>query len=181
MKDLFKFPLNIQLFADEGPDVDPEDKNQPEEDDKPEEKTFTQEEVNALIAKEKARAKNKVKQKLKQEEPTEADEDVEQEPQVNPYLERYAQAEIKVAMTTQGIDPNKVNRAVRLIDHNTVLTEDGDIDVEKLNGSIADLLKEWPELAPANEVERKGFKIGGDGSDGKGDLGDEIAKAFGNK
>ena len=65
MKDLlaYKYPLNIQLFAEEGDgageSADKEDKKggtgneNKDQGDKP--KTFTQDEVNALIGKEKAK------------------------------------------------------------------------------------------------------------------------------
>ena len=62
------------------------------------------------------------------------------------FMAKYAQAEIKVAMTVNGIDPQKVARAVKLIDTSEVLTDSGDVDSTKLNESIANLLKEWPEL-----------------------------------
>lgn len=156
MKDLLKFPLNIQLFADDGDEAGSgaddksgnegtgaEDKNQGSK-----AKTFTQEEVNALIGKEKAKFQKKLKE-LSTTDDGEKSKEAETKTgtqEANPYLAKYAQAEIKVAMTMNGIDPQKVARAVKLIDTSEVLTDSGDIDSTKLNESIANLLKEWPEL-----------------------------------
>lgn len=185
MKDLLNYPLNIQLFADtDNEDTGADDNNQGNEDGA-NEKTFTQAEVDALVAREKARAKRQAEKDASKASNTEAINQDEAKSssvdQVNPYLEKYAQAEIKVAMTQNGIDASKVNRSVRLIDHNTVLDEDGVIDVEKLNTAIADLLKEWPELAPSQDEGGKGFKIGSDKNRQQGTDEDLLAAAFGNK
>lgn len=107
-------------------------------------------------------------------------EGTEAPPTVNPFIEKYAQAEIKVAMAQNGIDPSKIGRAVRLIDHTKVLDAEGAIDAEKLNTTIADLLKEWPELAPLSDGDSKNFKIGADKNKQKGSEDDLIALAFGN-
>lgn len=184
MKDLFKFPLDIQYYAeDANEDTGAEDNNQGEDEGAKDEKTFTQAEVNELIAKEKARARNQAKKQVKKKVQENTKDEVEEPSQeiVNPYLERYAQAEIKVAMAQQGVDATKVNRAVRLIDFNNVLTENGDIDTEKMNGAITELLEEWPELAPATNEDNVSFKIGSDKDKQKGKDADVIANAFGNK
>lgn len=173
MKSL-KYPLDIQYFAegaDEG--TDPAENQEAE---KKEEKTFTQKEVDDIVKERLARTKTTV-----DKTPEDKTEDPVVET-VNPYLERYAQAEIKVAMARQGIDASKVDRAVRLIDFNTVLTEAGDVDAEKLTTSINELLEEWPELGPIKETEDKAikFKVGADGSNKQGGNDDLIAAAFGN-
>lgn len=183
MKDLLKFPLDIQYFASEGEsneDTGAGDNNQGS-DEGAATKTFTQAEVDALIAKEKARAK---KQSQKQEinsTKTDVEEPSTATQEVNPYIDKYAQAEIKFAMVQNGIDAKKAARAIKLIDHKEVLSEDGEIDDEALNSAIADLLKEWPELAPSkNDDEQKGIrKIGSEGKKDKVED-DLIAKAFGN-
>lgn len=178
MKDLLKFPLNIQLFADDNEDTGADDNDQGS-DEGAAGKTFTQAEVDALIAKEKARAKKQSKKQT--EDTTKTDgEETSTKQEVNPYIDKYAQAEIKFAMTQNGIDATKANRAVRLIDQSTVLTEDGEVDIEKLNTAIADLLKEWPELASTKDADGKGFKIGADQSKNKAKDEDLIAAAFGN-
>ena len=61
MKDLLNYPLNIQLFADaDNEDTGADDNNQGNEDGA-NEKTFTQAEVDALVAREKARAKRQAR------------------------------------------------------------------------------------------------------------------------
>ena len=189
MKDLLKFPLNIQLFAEdgEGAGSGADDKSGNEgtgtedKDQGSKAKTFTQEEVNALIGKEKAKFQKKLKDLSGSDD---GDKSKEAEgktgtQEANPYLDKYAQAEIKVAMTMNGIDPQKVARAVRLIDTSEVMSESGDVDTNKLNTAIANLLKDWPELKSA--ATGKVGKIGADnGSGGKVGAEDLIAKAFGN-
>lgn len=193
MKNLeaYKYPLNIQLFADEGEGAGTgaDDKNDNEgtgTDDKDQgskAKTFTQEEVNALIGKEKAKFQKKLKELSSLDEgeskKNESEGKVDSK-KSNPYLDKYAQAEVKVAMTMNGIDPQKVARAVRLIDTSEVLTDEGEVDAEKLNKAIADLVKEWPELKQSAENGRDGFKFGSDSKKDKGKTEDLISKAFGN-
>ncbi len=174
MKKLLNYPLQNQFFAEEGNEgTDPADNQEEKKTEEGTEKTFTQKEVDAIVKERLARTKTKTTEETKTDEVKE-----ETVATVNPYIEKYAQAEIKVAMTQQGIDASKVNRAVRLIDHNTVLAEDGSIDTEKLNTSITELLEEWPELGPAQQDEKKGFKFGSDDSKHKGSDDDLIADIF---
>lgn len=188
MKDLlaYKFPLNIQLFAEEGDEANKEADNKDDkggtgaadkdQGNKP--KTFTQDEVNALIGKEKAKFQKKIKDLSGDEEKKPGEGEKTQE---NPFIQKYAQAEIKASMMSNGIDPSKVARAVRLIDTTEVINETGEVDAEKLNKAIADLLKDWPELKATKDDQKNGFKIGGDKEKDKGNAEDLIAKAFGNK
>lgn len=189
MKDLMKYPLNIQLFAGEtNEDAGAEDNNQEEE--SGEEATFTQADMDAAVAKEKARVKARYEKKNgKNKKTNSTQEDSEDstatESQVNPYLEKYAQAEIRSALLENNVSKDKVKRAVRLIDQGEILDEDGDIDEEKLDEAIADLLEEWPELLPEKKGEEesgqnRNFKIGSDKNKDKGSEADLIAKAFGN-
>lgn len=172
MKDLFRFPLNIQLFAADdnaaaggNEDTGADENNQGAEGSQ--EKTFTQAEVNVLIAKEKAKAKGKSQKQTAKTSEASTDDQTSEQSQDNPFIKKYAQAEIKVAMTENGIDPKKVGRAVRLIDVDEVLTEEGEVDTEKLNTSITDLLKDFPELKTVTEDGKKGIKIGSEGNDKK--------------
>lgn len=199
MKDLFKkvmFPLNIQLFAGEeggegdqgggtgdgGQGDDGKGGKTPPATPPADDKKFTQADVDAMIAKEKAKQKAKYEKAFKDGDPndgkTGSTEGNHSEP--NPYIEKYALAEIKASMMTNGIDPMKVARAVRLIDASEVLDETGEIDAEKLNKSIADLLKDWPELKATSVNGDKGFKFGSDNQKNKGTVDDLISKAFGN-
>ncbi len=186
MKNLFKFPLDIQLFAneitDDNEDTGAKDNNQ--EDKTSKDKAYTQADIDAAVAKEKARTKARYEKQLKSSSDNDK-EDVEANNNAtnneNPYIEKYVQAEIKVAMVQNGIDSAKVSRAVRLIDVKDVLSDEGDVDNEKLNTTISELLKEWPELAPSKDDNDKGIrKIGSDKKENKGNVDDLIAKAFGN-
>ena len=188
MKDLlaYKFPLNIQLFAEEGDEANKdadnkkgnEDTGAEDKDQGNKPKTFTQDEVNALIGKERAKFQKKLKDLSGDEEKKPGEGEKAQE---NPFIQKYAQAEIKASMMSNGIDPSKVARAVRLIDTTEVINnETGEVDAEKLNKAIADLLKDWPELKSSKDDQKNGFKIGGDKNKDKGNAEDLIAKAFGN-
>lgn len=187
MKNLlaYKYPLNIQLFAEEGDGAgegaDKEDKKGGTGDENKDQgdkaKTFTQEEVNALIGKEKAKFQKKIKDISGEDEKKPGEGEKSQE---NPFIQKYAQAEIKASMMTNGIDPLKVARAVKLIDTTEVLNETGEVDAEKLNKAIADLLKEWPELKTSKDGGKDGFKFGSDQKKDKGNTDDLISKAFGN-
>ena len=150
MKDLlaYKYPLNIQLFAEEGDgageSADKEDKKggtgneNKDQGDKP--KTFTQDEVNALIGKEKAKFQKKLKDLSGDEEKKPGEGEKSQE---NPFIQKYAQAEIKASMMSNGIDPSKVARAVKLIDTTEVINETGEVDAEKLNKAMVETSTEY--------------------------------------
>lgn len=162
------FPLDIQLFADPAP-TDSKPVTDPVVTD-PEStpKTFTQKDIDDAVSKGKSLAKAKYEKQLK----TVTGEDV---PLVDPtkvvdpavaqketqLMQKYAQAEIKVALNASGVDPVKVQRASALIPYNEILSETGDVDTEKLNKAVAALLKEWPELKKISE-NTPGFKIGAD-------------------
>ena len=174
-KDL-KFPLNIQLFG--GGEADPVD---PPTDPTPP-KTFTQEEVDKIVAERVAREKKQGTPATVTNPPASVNPEVTtpELPVVDDVLvKKYVHAELKSAMMLEGIDPTKVARAVRLLDADSVLNEAGDVDSEKVATQIADLLKEWPELKAQGAQEKLGFKIGSDGSNTNTDA-DAIAKAFGN-
>ena len=150
MKDLlaYKYPLNIQLFAEEGDgageSADKEDKKggtgneNKDQGDKP--KTFTQDEINALIGKEKAKFQKKLKDLSGDEEKKPGEGEKSQE---NPFIQKYAQAEIKASMMSNGIDPSKVARAVKLIDTTEVINETGEVDAEKLNKAMVETSTEY--------------------------------------
>ena len=193
MKDLFKvmFPLNIQIFAEPGKDDEENkggdtgdkgqgggDKDKNPEDEKPEGKTFTQGDVDALIAKEKAKQKAKYEKLLKDEDSNPEDkaplEDDKAIP--NPFIEKYAVAEIKATMATFGIDPTKIDRAVRLVDYTPLMSEEGELDKEKLTSALTELLKSWPELKAPIGNDNKGFKIGSDRDEKEKDVKSNKAK-----
>lgn len=118
------------------------------EDKKQSGKTYTQAEVDAMMAK----ARKKYSSKSDQEE---APADTTDAPKEDPLqtqdlatgitIERLAQAELKAEMAISGVDPSKVSRAVRLIDINEVL-ENGEYSDTKAKEAIETLMQEWPEL-----------------------------------
>lgn len=119
------------------------------EDKKQSGKTYTQAEVDAMMAK----ARKKYSKNDGQEEApanTSTDESKEEPSQAQDLatgitVERLAQAELKAEMAILGVDPSKVSRAVRLIDINEVL-DNGQYSDTKAKEAIETLMQEWPEL-----------------------------------
>jgi hypothetical protein len=180
-------PLQIQFFGDEG-----EENQEPTGDDneltfdeilsvKEYKSEFDRRVNDAIIANTKNQAKKAKKQQASKVEGTQEPVEVK-----NPFMDKFVQAEIKLSLIENGVAPDKASKAVRLIDAEGLLDDDGEISEVELNGAIAELLKEWPELKTTKEPEeeeKKGlnFKIGGDNSKGTGNADDLIAQAFGNK
>jgi len=106
-----------------------------------EQKTFTQEEVDAIIKKRIAKLE---KQMLKQgaEPQTENQETAN----IVEAVKRAVTAEIKAELLIGGFDPAKVGRALRLVDIDGVTDKSGQIDVELLQSELTALKKEFPEL-----------------------------------
>lgn len=119
------------------------------EDKKQSGKTYTQAEVDAMMAK----ARKKYSKNDGQEEAptnTSADESKEEPSKTQDLatgitVERLAQAELKAEMAILGVEPSKVSRAVRLIDINEVL-DNGQYSDTKAKEAIESLMQEWPEL-----------------------------------
>lgn len=120
-----------------------------DDDKKQSSKTYTQAEVDAMMAK----ARKKYTGKINEPEPV---EEVVKDEKENPTavehdqatgltIEKYAQAELKASMAIAGVNPSKVQRAVRLVDIANVL-ENGLFSEEKAKAEIETLLKDWPEL-----------------------------------
>lgn len=64
------------------------------------------------------------------------------------------------------VKPEKVARAVRLVDPKDCLDEDGAFSREKAETAVKALLKDWPELTEQADGSAVGFSIGGDGKQG---------------
>ena len=190
MKDLeMKYPLDIQYFAEDPKDE--EDKDDEKEDELTWEELmsipqFKQEHDRRVNQGIESFKKNQAKKTKKVEKTVDDGEDKTTTTEtVNPFKDKYLSAAVQLAMTSSGIDPKKVGRAVKLIDAEDLLDEEGEISEESLTQAIEDLLKEWPELkVTTTDDEDKGkqvkFKIGSDKEKGKGTSEDLIAKAFGN-
>lgn len=135
------------------------------------EKTYTQAEVDAMMMKARKKYTNKVngqepnkEMPLENVEPETEEQNIEQSNQVLDLstgitVERLAQAELKAQMAISGIDPSKVQRAVRLIDVNEVL-ENGQFSETKAIEAVNLLLQEWPELKKTKDEQQNVFSFG---------------------
>lgn len=73
---------------------------------------------------------------------------------------------LESVMLISGVQPSKVEKAVKLIELEDCRDEDGAFDREKAKTAVEALLKDWGELKTVREENSSvGFKIG---SDGKG-------------
>jgi len=88
---------------------------------------------------------------------------------------------IENALLKKGVTEARVARAVRLIDKNNILDSNGEIDLSKLNAEVDDTIKDFPELIPTKEEEKKGFKVGGDGKEETKNQNESLSSIFGNK
>lgn len=77
--------------------------------------------------------------------------------------ERADNAILESLLLGAHVDPKKVTKAVRLVDREKCVDDDGNFDRDKASEQIAELVKDWPELVAKNETENVGFVIGGDG------------------
>ena len=90
-------------------------------------------------------------------------------------------SKIENALLKKGVTETRVARAVRLIDKNEILDNNGEIDLSKLNAEVDNNIKDFPELLPTKEEEKKGFKIGGDGKEETKNQNESLSSIFGNK
>lgn len=167
--------FNLQLFAESGEEEVVEEVTE----EVVEEKKYTDKEVNDIIAKKKAKWEKKNEKPQKEEADKSETESTEAIVEESPYKAMYLQSEVKVAMGQNGIDTKKIGRAVRLIDTTQVVNETGELDEEKLNQAIADLITEWPELKTGHDQE--GFQFGADAGSQEKIEDDQLKKAFGLK
>ena len=66
-------------------------------------------------------------------------------------------------MLTEHVNPEKVARAVKLIDRADCLDDEGKFSRDKATEAVKKLFSEWPELAVKADERQVGFAIGGDG------------------
>ncbi|MDR1794371.1 MAG: hypothetical protein LBR25_03170 [Erysipelotrichaceae bacterium] len=109
----------------------------------------------------------------------EGEEEVQSDPAA--LLSKYVNSEIKYALIKNGVSAEKLDRAVRLIAPEEVLDKN-EVSEEKLNSSVADLLKAFPELkgTAAGKESEKVIKIGADRNKGGKSEDDLIKSIFGN-
>lgn len=74
-------------------------------------------------------------------------------------------------MLSQHVKPEKVQRAVKLIDRKDCLDDEGNFNREKAAEAVKALFEEWPELAAGEAKDKVGFQIGSDGEQKPGSAG----------
>lgn len=179
----FRFPLEIQLFA-EGDPADPKSVTDPApKDPEPTSKSFSQKDLDEAISKEKAKMKAKYEKQLKSvtgdDAPPPADPNGVPAVDTTPFIQATARAEIKAALAMAGVSPEKIPYAVRLIDTAEVLVE-GAVSDDKTKKAVEDMLKNFPELKKAVGEPAPKFKVGADGKQTTVTDDELLAKAFGN-
>ena len=80
--------------------------------------------------------------------------------------ERADNAILESLLLSAHVDTKKVTKAVRLVDREKCVDEDGNFDRDKASEQISELLKDWPELITKADEGNVGFVIGGDGKQG---------------
>jgi phosphotransacetylase len=80
----------------------------------------------------------------------------QKEQYINQMNQNLKQNEIKMQMLNAGVKSEKINYALKLIDANDIDYSDGKLDVDKLNKSLEDVLKEFPELKGGSQIKSGG-------------------------
>jgi hypothetical protein len=139
-------------------------------------KTFTQAELDAIIAKRLARERKQWEQQLEEQrkkeqmsaeerlkaEKEEAEKKAQQIQQTA--NQRLIQAEAKVIAAELGVKPNRINYLLKLADLSGVeVGEDGGIDSNAIKDALNTVLADFPELKGAG-----GGSVGGAGNPGGG-------------
>lgn len=176
-----------------------EQKEVPEHDEAPSDgdknqrkKTYTQEEVDAMMA--RARKKyTKVDSKKESQEETLEQEVVEdqdeektkelEEPKndlsTGLAIDKLARAELKAQMAIDGVSPAKLVYACKMIDVADVL-ENGVYSEEKAKTAIEEMLKVMPELKATQQQEQNQFYFGAPEQEEQKEEKNVIDKIFGN-
>lgn len=113
-------------------------------------KTYTQAEVDAMMARVRKKYSKSSSEEEAVSEETPSDNVVELSEEVSEEAEsfdpRYAKAEMKAFMATSGeIDPKKVQRAINLINLDKIMAF-GEFNEQQAKNELEELLKDWPEL-----------------------------------
>lgn len=145
-------------------------------------KTFTQAELDVIVAREKAKAEKKTKTDLEAEaqraamtetERLRAEKEASDKAAADAVKEanaRVLRAEAKMSVLAAGAKPERVEHIVRLLDLSDIeVGDDGSVDAKLLAGAVAVLQKELPELfgGSAAQAARSGGDFSGAGGEGK--------------
>lgn len=145
----------------------PEHEDVPSGDDKDQsKKTYTQEEVDAMMARARKKYTKSTDEKDVQEKEDiveTQDGETEQQPQndlsTGLTIDKLARAELKAQMAVDGVNPSKLVYACRMIDVDGVL-ENGEYSEEKAKTAIEEMLKVMPELKVTQQQEQSQFYFG---------------------
>jgi hypothetical protein len=179
--------IGLQFFAEPAPAPDPAPNPDPKPApaSAPAAKTFTQAEVDQMIQERLARVKSPNPAPAPAPNPNPAQP---QQPDTSVFETQLAAmrttlitAEVKSAMAIGGVKPEKVERAVRLVDMTKCVDDKGQPDAAKIKKEIEDTLKDFPELKVTADEGAGGFRIGADGTQTKTAGAEEISSIFGNK
>lgn len=67
-------------------------------------------------------------------------------------------------LLTRKVKAEKISKAVRLVEIESCLDDDGKFDREKAENAVTETLKDWPELIPNDDGAQVGFTVGADSS-----------------
>ena len=178
----FEMPMNLQFFAEGDPDAGDNGGAQTPDtggnggDLTPGGKTFTQEELDAIIQRRLARERKQWEQQLEEERKkaamTEAErlraekEEAERRAQEaqQQAAQRLVQAEAKVVAVELGVKPDRIPYVLRLADLSGVdVGDDGVVDAKALRDAIEAVLRDVPELKGSMTPGKSGaeFSAGG--------------------
>lgn len=130
-------------------DQTPAQKEGLQQDQARQEKSFTQAEVDQIVAARLARVKHAVADGDPKKVTAPRQDDSEMDTMKN---ELYT-ARLETALTAQGVDEKRLARAMRLIDKADCLNDNGYPDAAKIKDKVAELMKDWPELKAAQKAQ----------------------------
>lgn len=115
-------------------------------------------------ARKKAEMTDSERLKAEKEEADKASKDT-----VQKAADKVRRSEARARLASAGVSPERVDRAVKLLDLADIdVNDDLDVDEKSLKKAIDDLLKEWPELVGSGGNSAGGSDfIGGGGGRGK--------------
>lgn len=134
-------------------------------------KMYTQEEVDAMMARarkkytkgESKEEKETPEQEVVEENQSKEESEDKQEPKndlsTGLTIDKLARAELKAQMAVDGVNPSKLVYACRMIDVADVL-ENGEYSEEKARTAIEEMLKVMPELKATEQQEQSQFYFG---------------------
>lgn len=148
-------------------------------------KTYTQEEVDAMMARARKKYTKNSDSKEESQEETVTVENQQQQRDLSTGItvDKLARAELKAQMAVDGVNPSKLVYACRMIDVADVLDESGQYSEEKAKTAIEEMLKVMPELKATSQQEQNSFYFGAPEQEEQNSQQEQkntISKIFGN-